>query len=68
MPQQRSSRPGRSGRREATTESQAGTSGIGSAGGAAGGAPGGSAMTVSARSSVGRSASSGDHAVDDAVA
>ncbi|CAG6929621.1 hypothetical protein PICSAR10_04043 [Mycobacterium avium subsp. paratuberculosis] len=51
--------PGRSGRREATTESHAATSGIGSGGGGAASGSGASAMTVIARSSVRRSSSSG---------
>ncbi len=51
--------PGRSGRRDSSTESQAGTSATGSAGGACGGLPGASDTTLSARSSVERSSSIG---------
>ncbi len=51
--------PGRSGRRDASTDSHAGTSGTGAASGNGGGTSGGSATTFSVRSSVERNASSG---------
>ena len=59
--------PGRSGRREASTDSHAGTSGNGSSCGAGGGGSGASATTFSARSSVPRRRSKRDDGVDDAV-